>query len=399
MCCTILATPITSTPETDAPATPGTDATAVALPANTVVMGEIFYDYKDGQEATFTFGGVAYKATVGKDAFAMFMDAAEVVPADGTVFLLPGTYLDDFKFEKNITLLGPKAGIDPNVKGLNTYDDWTLNPLRGEGDAILNANFGPGSMNSEVFPDCNKVVIDGVQISGNFLVRQNCGNAGYCRVEFKNILMRDITNTNQMFFFYPYYPKNMTSSEYRRDVLIENMRVEGVTTKTLFRLCAESIVVTGLYVDKNTTVGLFQQFGVTGTEGTDKWVFKDCMFRNTATTIFNLDLTSASSGGHMTNIAASKKLDVEISGCVFLGDHLTAAHPAWFIIKRENTSAIIRIKDNVFMSNNTNSPIVTDEGSVLGAYAAATEISGNLVTGTAAAYTFTATSDAASIIK
>ena len=42
-------------------------------------------DYKDGKEATFTFGGVAYKATVGKDAFAMFMDAAEAAPADGTV--------------------------------------------------------------------------------------------------------------------------------------------------------------------------------------------------------------------------------------------------------------------------------------------------------------------------
>ena len=391
--------PATEAPATEAPVTDAPVADAVALPENTIAMGEIFYDYKDGQEATFTFGGVAYKATVGKDAFAMFMDAAEAAPADGTIFLLPGTYLDDFKFEKNLTVLGPKAGIDPNVKGATQIDDWTLNPQRGEDEAIIMGNVGPGVYNQEVFPDCNKVVIDGVQFSGGFLFRYNSGDAGQSRLELKNILIRDVTTTNQMFFFYPYYPKNMTSSSYHREVIIENMRIERLTSKNLFRLCADTIEVTGLYIDKDTTQNLFQQFGTAGTDGTDKWLFKDCMFKNTSTSIFALDLTTASSGGHLTNLGANKKIEVEINNCVFAGDHLTGEHPAWIAIKRDNQAVTLRIKDNIFISNDSNSPIVSDEGSTPGAYAAITEISGNIVTGTTGAYKFTAATDAATFVK
>ena len=404
LCKKILATPITSTPETDAPATPGTDTTAVALPANTVAMGEIFYDYKDGQEATFTFGGVAYKATVGKDAFAMFMDAAEAAPADGTIFLLPGTYLDDFKFEKNLTVLGPKAGIDPNVKGATQIDDWTLNPQRGEDEAIIMGNIGPGVYNQEVFPDCNKVVIDGVQFSGGFLFRYNSGMEGNSRLELKNILVKDVTTTNQMFFFYPYYPKDMTSSSYVRDVLIENIRIEGLISKSLFRMCAENLEVKGMYVDAASTQAMIGEhtgiLGVVGTEGTDKWTFKDCMFKNTSTTIFRFDLTSsAGTQPHLTNLGANKKLEVEINNCVFAGDHLTGEHPAWITIIRDNQAVTLRVKDNVFISNGSNSPIISDEGSATGAYAAITEISGNIVTGTNGAYKFSAATDAATFVK
>ena len=254
-------------------------------------------------------------------------------------------------------------------------------------------------MNQEVYSDCHKVVIDGVQLSGGFLVRHNNGGEGSCRVELKNILMRDVTQTNQMFFFYPYYPKSQTSSSYVRDVLIENMRVEGVTTKTLFRLCAESFVATGMYIDSATTQGLFAQFGVTGTTGTDKWVFNDCMFKNTSATIFALDLTVASSGGHMTNIGGDKKLEVDITNCVFAGDHLTGEHPAWITIKRDTQNVTLRVKDNLFISNGSNSAIIIDEGSTLGAYAAITEISGNSVTGTTTPYKFTSATDATAFIK
>lgn len=404
LCEKILATPITNTPATDAPTTDAPVSNAVALPANTVVVGETFFDAKNGQEVTFTFGGIAYKATVGKDAFAMFMDAIKVVPADGTMFLLPGTYTEDFKIDKNLTILGPKAGIDPNVKGAAQIDDWTLNPERGTDEAILIANIGPGTYNAEVFPDCHKVVIDGVQLSGGFLFRYNSGAEGNSRLELKNILIKDVTTTNQMFFFYPYYPKNMTSSSYVRDVLIENVRIEGLISKSLFRICAENLEVKGMYVDAASTQAMIGEhtdiLGVTGTEGTDKWTFKDCMFKNTSTTIFRFDLTaSAGTQAHLTNLGANKKLEVEINNCVFAGDHLTGEHPAWIAIKRDNQAVTLRVKDNVFISNGSNSPIITDEGSATGAYAAITEISGNIVTGTTGAYKFTAATDAAAFVK
>jgi hypothetical protein len=90
-----------------------------------------------------------------------------------------------------------------------------------------------------------------------------------------------------------------------------------------------------------------------------------------------------------------KQIDSEISGCVFYGADLPSAHAPWIKINRDSAAAIVRIKDNVFVSNNTGSVIVTDEGSVEGEYFFATEISGNEVIGCADPYKFVAAKDAA----
>ena len=398
LCKKIIAAPI-SAPSVTEPVEPGVDVTgAIELPANTVVVDDDCD--KDGDVIVFTFGGVKYKATVGKDAFYSPMDAQNAVTAGGTIFFLPGFYMENFQVQKDLTLLGPKAGISPNVKGANKTDDWTLNPERSkdEDEAILMSNLGLGVWNATVYSDCHKIVMDGFKFSQSFLLRQNTGNEGEVEIEMNNILISGSTITNNILFFFPYYPNDATNPDlYKRHLKMENVRVEGVTAQYLFRMGFETLEISGLYMDSKCTKGVVEKFATAAGVGTDKYVIKDSMFRNTNTTIFSINLRNdlAAPNWRLDHFGVDKKqIDIEISGCVFYGADLPSEHAPWIKINRDSAAAIVRIKDNVFVSNNTGSVIVTDEGSVEGEYFFATEISGNEVIGCADPYKFVAAKDA-----
>ena len=178
---------------------------------------------------------------------------------------------------------------------------------------------------------------------------------------------------------------------------MENIRVEGVTAQYLFRMGFETLEISGLYMDSKCTKGLVEKFATTAGVGTDKYVIKDSMFRNTNTTIFSLNLRSdlAAPNWRLSHFGVDKKqIDIEISGCVFYGADLTGQHAPWIVINRDSAAALVHIKDNIFVSNNTGSVIVTDEGSVEGEYFFATEIVGNEVIGCVDPYVFVAAKDA-----
>ena len=401
LCKTIIAAPITNTPAGDQPGTPSVDVgDAIPLPANTVVVDDDCD--KDGDVIVFTFGGVKYMATVGKDAFYSPMDAQNAVTAGGTIFFLPGYYMENFQVQKDLTLLGPKAGISPNVRGANKTDDWTLNPERSkeEDEAILMANLGLGVWNATVYTDCHHIVMDGFKFSQNFLLRQNTGNEGEVEIEMRNILISGSTITNNILFFFPYYPNDASNPDlYKRHLKMEEIRVEGVTANYLFRMGFETLEISGLYMDDKCTKGVVEKFATTAGVGTDKYVIKDSMFRNTNTTIFSLGIRNDGSfvapNWRLDHLGVDKKqIDIEISGCVFYGADLPGQHAPWITINRSSTAASVHIKDNIFVSNNSGSVIVTDEGSVEGEYFFATEISGNEVIGCAEPFKFVAAKDA-----
>lgn len=404
LCKKIIAAPITNNPGANDPATPGVDVSgAVELPANTVVVDDDFG--KNGETVVFSFGGVKYKATVGKDAFCTLPEGHDAAPADGTMFVLPGMYIENFQIQKNLTVLGPKAGVDPNVRGANQLDDWTCNPERGieAEEAILMGNLGLGVWNATVYSDCKKIVVDGFQFSQSFLIRQNSGHEGEIEIEMKNILVKNTTTTNNMFFFAPYYPNDATNPVlYKRHAKFENIRVESVLKQYLFRMGFDTLEIKGLYMGADCGKGLAEKFSTAGDTGTDKLVITDCMFRNTNTTIFSINLRRdlAAPSYHLTKLDPTmKQVEIEISNCVFVDDRESAAHAPWIDINRDSTAAIIRIKNNVFSANNSGSPLVVDERSVSGEYASATEISGNVVYGCADPYKFTAATDAVLFIN
>lgn len=403
LCKKIISNTVTP-PEDTTPPTPEVDVTgAVELPANTIVVDDDFYT--NGEVVVFNFGGVKYKATIGKDAFGTLEEAHEAVPADGTLFILPGMYIENFKIQKNLTVLGPKAGVDPNVRGADQLADWTRNPDRSKSDeeAIIMGNWGLGVWNATVYPDCKKIVIDGFSFSDGFLIRQNSGNEGEIEIEMRNILVSGITNTNNIFFFSPYYPKDDTNPVlYKRHGKFENIRVEGALKQYLFRMGFDSLEIKGLYMGADCGKGLVEKFSTAGDTGIDRLVITDCMFRNTNTTIFSINLRKdlAAPNYHLTKLdPAMKQVEIEITGCVFVDDRTSAAHAPWIDINRDSTAAIIRIKDNVFSANNSGSVLITDERSVSGEYASATEISGNVVTGCSDPYKFTAATDAYSFVN
>ena len=404
LCKKIIAAPITAPTTPPEDNTPTVDVTgAVELPANTVVVDDDCD--KDGDVIVFTFGGVKYKATVGTDAFFSFADAQQAVPDGGTLFVLPGFYAENIQIQKNLTILGPKAGIDPNVRGANPTDDWTLNPLRANDDeeAIIMSNLGLGVWNATVYENCHKIVLDGFKFSDAFLLRQNTGNPGQVEIELKNILMSGLTSTNNVLFFFPYYPNDDTNQNaYKRSAKIENVRVEGTLKQYLFRMCFESLEVKGLYMGAECSKGLVEKFATAGDSGTDKILITDCMFRNTNTTIFSLNLRKdlAAPNYRLDKLdPAMKQIDFEISGCVFVDDRISAAHDPWIDINRDSVAAIIRIKDNVFSANNSGSALVSDAKSVSGEYAIATEISGNVIEGCATPFNFVAATDASSFVN
>ena len=243
----------------------------------------------------------------------------------------------------------------------------------------------------------------GFQFSQGFLIRQNSGNEGEIEIEMRNILVCDITNTNNIFFFSPYYPKDNTNPVlYKRHAKIENIRVEGALKQYLFRMSFETLEVKGLYMGADCGKGLVEKFSTAGDTGTDRILITDCMFRNTNTTIFSINLRRdlAAPNYHLTKLEPGKKeVEIEINGCVFVDDRESAAHAPWIDINRDSTAAIIRIKNNVFSANNSGSPLVVDGRSVSGEYASATEISGNVVNGCADPYKFTAATDAVLFIN
>lgn len=403
LCKSIIANTVVTPPETD-PVTPGVDTTgAVELPANTIVVDDDCD--KDGDIIVFTFGGVKYKATVGKDAFYSFADAQEAVPDGGTLFVLPGYYVENIQIQKNLTILGPKAGIDPNVRGANPTDDWTLNPLRANDDeeAIIMSNLGLGVWNATVYEDCHKIVLDGFKFSDGFLLRQNTGNPGQIEIELKNILMSGLTSTNNVLFFFPYYPNDDSNQNaYKRSAKIENVRVEGTLKQYLFRMCFESLEVKGLYMGAECSKGLVEKFATAGDSGTDKILITDCMFRNTNTTIFSLNFRKdlAAPNYRLDKLDPTmKQIEFEITGCVFVDDRISAAHDPWIVINRDSTAGIVKITNNVFSANNSGSPLVSDELSNIGEYASATEVSGNTVEGCATPFRFVAATDASSFVN
>ena len=102
--------------------------------AEQMPTGTAYVDASLGEgSTTFTFGGKEYTAAVGTNAFKTLKDALAAIPAGGTLWLAPGNYSEGLVINKDVTILGPKAGINPNVKGASADADWTRSPERGTG--------------------------------------------------------------------------------------------------------------------------------------------------------------------------------------------------------------------------------------------------------------------------
>ena len=176
------------------------------LPGNTVVV-DASLTAANGTAVDVVIGDQVYSVIIGTTGFAKVSAALDAVPAGGTIILAAGTYSESVTITKDVTFLGPKAGINPNVKGAEKTDDWTRNPLRGEGEAVLTTSWhvGINATNKAVY-DCHNVTFDGMAVSGAGMFRSNYGAAGNITLTYKNMLVYGYTTSgNGPFYCYSYY--------------------------------------------------------------------------------------------------------------------------------------------------------------------------------------------------
>ena len=308
----------------------------------------------DGSLEEVAVGDKSYVVTVGTTGFKTLSAALDAVPAGGTILLAAGTYSEGVTIKKDVTILGPKAGINPNVKGAEKTDDWTRNPQRGEGEAVLTTSWhvGINSPNNAVY-DCHNVTIDGISMTGAAMLRSNYGKEGNINLTYKNILVYGYTTANNgPFYCYPYYPDKATN-DYSRNLIAENIRFEGQTTAPGFNLTVDNLDASGIYFDAASTAKMFTFLTMSADAmngGEAIYTIRDSMFRQKTNQVLNCNLTT-SAGGHnlISKVAGCAKITVNISNNVFVDNDSAAASNNNIIVPQIKSDNIyFNITDNIF---------------------------------------------------
>ena len=326
---------------------------AEAVPANTVVVSAALTG-ENGSTAEVAVGDKTYSVVIGTTGFAKLQAALDAVPTGGTVMLAAGTYSEGVTIKKDVTILGPKAGIDPNVKGTKVTDDWTRNPARGEGEAVLTTSWHMGiNANSKEVYDCHNITVDGISVGAGGMFRSNFGKEGYITINYKNILVTGYSHSgNGPFYCASYYPDQKTNL-YKRYINCENIRFENHATAPGFNLNVESFTAKGIYFDSKSTGRLFALIAVSDTSKTKDAVnitVTDSMFRQKVNQVLNCKLTEDAQYTFNAGIGQREKITVTIENNVFANNDSGVASNNNIIVPQIKTDNVyFVIKNNTFI--------------------------------------------------
>ena len=341
---------------------PLTVSAAEVMPANTVAV-DLNLSASDGSAAEITVGKTTYGVIVGQTGFKTLSAALNAVPAGGTVLLAAGTYTEGVTIKKDVTILGPKAGINPNVPGAKPTDKWTRNPERGEGEAVLGTSWHMG-INATVDNykgatyDCHNITVDGIAVKAGGMFRSNFGEEGYITINYKNIFVADYTqnNGNGPFYCLSYYPDKATNL-YKRNINAENIRFEKQVGTPGFNLTVENFNAKGIYFDENSTGEMFRFISISDTSKTKTAVnisITDSMFRQKINKILNCNLSETAQYAFNKDIGQREKVTVTIKNNYFINNDCGAASNNNIIVPQVYTENVFfNITDNVFMQEGT----------------------------------------------
>ncbi len=336
---------------------PVTAFAAETLPENTVVVS-LTLAKAAGESEDVKIGDTTYSTVVGTTSFKTITDALAKIPAGGTILLAEGKYTEQPKIDKDVTIKGPKAGINPNVVTSGT-EDWVRDSRRGTGEAIIASNWHMGvyASSSTVY-DCHNITLDGVAITAGGMLRSNVGNEGYITLNYKNILVYDYTKNsgNGPFYCYSYYP-NRSTNLYKRVVNAENIRFENMVGTPAFNLTVEELNAKGIFFDKNSTGKLFMIVTASdSTKTTDPVTVNvtDSMFCQKINQVINANVTTGA-GGHKfnQNLANREKVTVNISRNIFKNNDSGAASNNNIVVPQIDTNNVyFKISENTFIMEN-----------------------------------------------
>ena len=265
---------------------------SLSLPNHTVFVDPTWSETT--LPVTITVRGKTFGLIWGVNAFADAAVAVESVRNFGTLYLCPGTYSTNFAVKKNLTILGAKYGIDPNVKGANENDLWTLNSARGADESVIAACVNLAANASGDYADI--VTVDGIQMTGKGQFRCNYSGAGSAEINLKNIYIKDCTlasTTGEPLYLFAYWHTSTDPNTYRRFVTVDGLRVEGQTTVNVMCMVAERADISGVYMYTDCTKPLFIKAGASNGPTTDAvWSVHDNMFVCESGNALNLNWTS-----------------------------------------------------------------------------------------------------------
>ena len=261
--------------------------------------------------ASITVNGKTFALTWGTNAFATAQNGLDAAPAGGTVYLCAGTY-GGFNIQKNLTVLGAKYGIDPNVRGKNEQDLWTLNSNRGSGETIITGRINIGVNGGTIYAGANDMTLDGLMVQAAGLFCSNCGSEGSAKITLKNMYLKE--NTTTPIYLFPYHPTGHTNA-YQRDVVIQNFRIEGATSKVM-NLSADKADISGVYMHTDCTNTFFD----TATASSDStgevvWNVHDNMFATPIARVMYINWNGISSNGY--NLATGLKDRIKVTTNVY----------------------------------------------------------------------------------
>ncbi len=183
-------------------------------------------DVSEGEYISYTYRGKSYSETFKSNVhFASFNDAMAYATASNRtnpVFLLcDGEYTEKMEITGKATLLGPNAGMDPNVKTEDPRTAWTLSAKRSA-EAIIKTNIVV-----RVSAASADITIDGLRFEdgGAFVDTQRSSGASTLTVKnsvFDNAGNEGLSNRYALF---------LRSSGHTRTVNLENLYITNMNKR------------------------------------------------------------------------------------------------------------------------------------------------------------------------
>ena len=335
-----------------------TAAAAVDLDENTAIVN------LNAQETdtTVVWQGTTYNVTYGTNYFNTFNGARDKLTAGCTIMLMPGSY-GAIAPGKSMTILGPQADVNPNVKGANATDAWTLNAARSTTDTTKEAIF-TGAVYMTTGGDAaisgtTSIVIDGVAFSTGYIRTLNYSEC------VQNITVKNsIVGNAAVNFIWAYNSSSTASTDTvdtnlcQRNITLKNIHVSGATKSLLGSLPAESLNISGLFMDNTCTNALINGLYIPSTVTTNpiNYSITDSMFMQN-TRVMNISFRDSTISALKTkNASNTRNTTVTVDSCVFKGNDMASSSTDGIIATQpHNDYTSFVITNNIFdQTGNTN---------------------------------------------
>lgn len=263
------------------------DTYLLAPQAQSMAAGSVFFD---------TWDGMAYKFTVGKNAFATvaeIIDASENVP---TIIMPAGTYTGNIVITGSAVLLGAKHGINPNLPQFEDPDiAWAKNPDRSLTDQETVLDKVVMSISTKAINAT--VVVDGFTFGSNSVyVDKGSGVETYNTSILKNIIVDGAGGntwteglmTEQITTVFSFAGSDEGYGVNHKDVRLINIRMTGQGTHALVGDYYESLLMDGVYVAENN--GTINKNEWTAPKGQNFYleIRNSCFYKNNTTVYYFL---------------------------------------------------------------------------------------------------------------